>query len=94
MEIPGKEYFLLENRQKTKFDTHLPSSGLLIWHINENATSNEQEKRYRVTLIQADGKKHLEKGKNRGDAGDCYPGTTNNKHFDQTIETSVGFTCW
>jgi immune inhibitor A len=81
---PGKEYFLIENRQKSKFDKHLPSSGLLIWHINENITSNEDEKRYRVTLIQADGKKHLEKGKNRGDAGDCYPGTLNNKDFDHT----------
>ena len=79
---PGKEYFLIENRQKTKFDTHLPSSGLLIWHVDENMTSNENEKHYRVTLIQADDKKHLEKGKNRGDAGDCYPGTSNNKNFD------------
>jgi len=81
---PGQEYFLIENRQKTKFDKFLPSSGLLVWHIDENVTSNEDEKRYRVTLIQADNKKDLEKGKNRGDAGDCYPGTANNTKFDQT----------
>lgn len=79
---PGKEYFLVEHRTKTKFDKYMPSSGLLIWHINENISSNETEGRYRVTLIQADGKKHLEKGKNRGDAGDCYPGSSNNMNFD------------
>ena len=32
------EFFLIENRNKTSgatFDTHLPESGLLIWHIDE-----------------------------------------------------------
>jgi len=33
-----KEYFLVENRQKTGFDTDLNGDGLLIWHIKDNPT--------------------------------------------------------
>jgi len=42
IDIPGKlgkEYFLLENRNKLSgaiYDTHLPESGIVIWHIDEN----------------------------------------------------------
>ncbi|MEW6606087.1 MAG: M6 family metalloprotease domain-containing protein [bacterium] len=32
---PGKEYFLVENRQKVGFDSYLPGSGLLIYHVDE-----------------------------------------------------------
>jgi hypothetical protein len=41
IDIPGKmerEYFLIENRHKHSgavYDTHIPESGLLIWHIDE-----------------------------------------------------------
>jgi len=30
------EFFLVENRQKTGFDTYLPAAGMLIWHIDYN----------------------------------------------------------
>lgn len=79
----SNEYFLLEHRQKTGYDKFLPASGLLIWHINDNFSSNENEARYRVALIQADGKTDLEKGKNSGDTGDCFPGSSANKNFDK-----------
>jgi immune inhibitor A len=42
IDIPGKngkEYFLIENRNNklgTIYDTYLPDSGILIWHIDEN----------------------------------------------------------
>ena len=32
----GSEYFLLENRKKTGFDTSLPAEGLLIWRVIGN----------------------------------------------------------
>jgi immune inhibitor A len=40
--LPDKEYFLIENRQKIGFDRALPgdNGGILIWHINENFGSN------------------------------------------------------
>jgi immune inhibitor A len=81
---PGKEYFLLENRQKNHFDKYLPSGGLLIWHIDDAIAGNSNEAHYRVALMQADGKKDLEKANNRGDAGDPFPGTAAKKTFNKS----------
>ncbi|MDB5686552.1 MAG: family metalloprotease protein [Rhizorhabdus sp.] len=82
---PGKEYFLVENRQATgDFDVSLPGSGLLIWHVDENQTSNKDENHYWVALMQADGKRDMELNQNRGDGGDCYPGTSNNTSFNNS----------
>jgi immune inhibitor A len=81
---PGSEYFLVENRQQTRFDADLPGAGVLIWHIDEAITHNRDEAHYRVALMQADGKRDLENDANRGDGGDCYPGTSNNTSFTGT----------
>jgi immune inhibitor A len=81
---PGSEYFLVENRQQTGFDASLPASGLLIWHIDESVTSNTDESHYKVALMQADGKRHLELAANRGDKGDPFPGSTGNSSFTNT----------
>jgi M6 family metalloprotease-like protein len=98
------DYFLVENRQQVNFDEGLPSSGLLIWHIDEskattNNTDNAHEcypggptcttSHYRVALVQADNYWDLEKGYNRGDEGDPFPGTCYvishcNTSFDST----------
>lgn len=37
----NNEYYLLENRQKIKFDTEVPGSGLLIYHVHSNIGSSE-----------------------------------------------------
>jgi hypothetical protein len=85
------EYFLLENRQKTgsTFDAGLPSSGLLVWHIDEAKTNNDSAcapttagacsaTHYKVALLQADGNFSLETTTNNsGDSGDPFPGTSN-----------------
>ena len=80
----SKEYFLVENRQKADFDRNLPGDGLLVWHIDDAIDSNSNEIHPKVALIQADGKKDLENGSNRGDPGDPYPGAANNRLFDAT----------
>jgi immune inhibitor A len=83
----NREYFLLENRQKSDFDAELPGNGLLIWHIDESVADNTNEARYMVALEQADGERTLEKPPltgNRGDAGDPYPGSKNNRSFGPT----------
>ncbi|MFE2557890.1 M6 family metalloprotease domain-containing protein [Streptomyces sp. NPDC059352] len=77
----GKEYFLLENRQRTGYDASLPGDGLLIWHIDENQPNNKDENHYRVGLVQADNKRNLELNQNRGDDGDPYPGSSGNTTF-------------
>jgi immune inhibitor A len=76
------EHFLVENRQKARFDAQLPASGLLIWHIDDSTATNTDEAHYKVALEQADGKKDLEGNRNRGDGGDPYPGSASNRSFD------------
>jgi len=80
----GNEYFLIENRQRTGFDASLPGGGLLIWHIDDAQQTNRDENHYKVALMQADGRRDMEHGTNRGDAGDAYPGTSNNHTFNAT----------
>ena len=78
----GSEYFLVENRQKVGFDADLPGEGLLIWHIDDDISSNADEAHYKVACEQADGNNNLENGDNRGDDGDPFPGSSNNTTFD------------
>jgi immune inhibitor A len=80
----GNEYFLVENRQRTKYDQKLPGDGLLIWHIDESVAENSNEAHPKVKLMQADGLNQLESGANRGDAGDPYPGSANKTSFSNT----------
>ncbi|MEC7416443.1 MAG: M6 family metalloprotease domain-containing protein, partial [Candidatus Thermoplasmatota archaeon] len=83
--IPGnwsnsEEYFLLENRQQTRYDTYLPGEGLLIWHIDEDImfskwssnTVNNDEDHKGMDLEEADGNDDLDSGANRGDNGDPF----------------------
>lgn len=89
--MPGvNEYLLISNRQQTGWDTHLPGSGLAIWHIDEdriNATRNSntvnsEPTHYGTQLEQADNNNGLNNGTNRGDSGDLYPGNSNNTNFN------------
>jgi len=77
------QYFLLENRSTSGYDTGLPGSGLMIYHVDNSVyTSNENEwysghttsGHYLVALEQADGLFHLEKKLNTGDTNDPWPG--------------------
>jgi len=76
------EYFLVENRQRDRFDEHLPGDGLLIWHIDDSVPDNTDERHYMVALEQADGRRDLEDLTNNGDDGDAYPGSADNRGFD------------
>jgi immune inhibitor A len=77
----GSEYFLAENRTKKQFDQYLPGEGLLVYHIDDVMDGNSNELHYKVALLQADGKKHLEAGTNEGDEGDAWPGIARKKTF-------------
>jgi immune inhibitor A len=77
----GSEYFLLENRQRNRFDVSLPGEGLLVWHVDDTVADNNNPNRYKVALMQADGQRDLERGANRGNSGDPYPGSNNNTSF-------------
>ncbi|MFA6455992.1 MAG: M6 family metalloprotease domain-containing protein, partial [Bacteroidota bacterium] len=94
----GNQYFLMENRQQTGYDTYLPGNGLLIYHIDEAVTSDNQNEWYPghttsghflVALEQADGLYELEKSNNSGNTGDPFPGSTNARTFgDLTAPSS------
>jgi M6 family metalloprotease-like protein len=85
-------YFLIENRQKTGFDANLNGEGLLIYHIDENqsyglnamsgGTVNNDDNHKLVDIEEADGLDDLDLEHNRGDEGDTFPGTTNNRNFN------------
>jgi len=88
--FPRGEYLLIENRQPNGIES-LPQGGLAIWHIDEAASTSDSGgfrgqakwpgngKHYKVSLLQADGAYHLERGENFGDAGDLWRGDTNNE---------------
>jgi len=88
----GSEYFLVENRQKTGFDSYLDGEGLLIYHVDENVSNNNNEwypghttyGHYKIAFEQSDNNFNLEKGENTGDLGDPYPGYWNKRAFDDT----------
>ena len=57
--LPGDEYFLVENRQQVRFDVNLWNSGLLIWHVDNSVTTqNDDENHKLVDLESADGSRH------------------------------------
>jgi hypothetical protein len=94
------EFFMVENRQKTGFDSHLPGSGLLIYHVDVWETTNDNEwcpgdpggDHYKTALEQADGKFQLEGcfgfGQNQGDVYDPFPGFLDKRAFDDTTMPS------
>ncbi len=94
---PGNhnEYFLLENRQQTGWDSDIPGSGLLILHVDYSSeawaenTPNDDPSHQRMTWVAADneyqytlymGTKYFT---TEGAANDPYPYRTNNS-FSKT----------
>jgi len=81
---PGSEYFLLENRTRDGFDVDLHGEGLVIYHVDEGITNNQNETHKQVDVECEDqtGADHtvdtddldqgFSYGGNRGDAGDPF----------------------
>lgn len=83
------QYFLVENKYKTGFDSYLPGEGLLIWHVDDAVSGNQNDWHPNVFLEQADGRFDLQNDNNRGDNGDSYPGSSNVREFnDETVPDS------
>lgn len=89
------EYFLLENRQQAGWDKYLPGHGMLVWHIDYNASSwalntvNNTADHQRVDIVEADGV--LSEATIGGDA---FPGTMNVAELNDIktwATTSTGF---
>jgi M6 family metalloprotease-like protein len=90
---PGR-YYLVSNRERKRFDSKLPQSGLLIELINSttvdaglpNNKVNADPSDLGVRVVEADSKDELitPGGHNRGDSGDVFPGDSKNATFDKT----------
>lgn len=87
----SKEYFLVSNRQKKKFDNHLPGEGMIIEHCDDNQTNNSDENHYLVDIEQCDGLRHLNTNANSGDANDPFPCGGNNSLTDGTTPNSKAY---
>lgn len=74
----SNEYFMLECRNKSGWDTFLPGEGLTVWHIDYDRTAwntnsvNNDPTHQRIDLVEADGIHSA-----NGDSGDTFPGTRN-----------------
>ncbi len=84
------EFFLLENRQQTGWDTYLPGHGLLIWHVDfnqsvwdDNSVNNTASHMY-VELEKADGTSDSNEI-----SGWSFPGTSGNTSFTNTTKPSM-----
>lgn len=96
----GSEFFAVENRQVFGFDSYLPGSGLLVYHVDLEQPDNYNEwcpgcppvPHYRIALEQADGRFELEGcygfDESYGDNGDPFPGFENKRSFDETTTPS------
>lgn len=84
------EFFLLENRQQTGWDTYIPGHGMLVWHIDyddyvwtSNTVNNTPSHQY-VDIEEADG---TQSEYTRD--GDAFPGTGNNTSFTDNTRPNM-----
>jgi immune inhibitor A len=89
----SKQYFLLSNRRKLGFDSHIPGEGLLIEHVDENQGNNTDEMHYLCDVEQCDGRRDLNSNANSGDATDVFPsgGSTTGSFTVSTTPNSKAY---
>lgn len=87
------EFFLLENRQQTGWDTYIPGHGMLVWHVDfdeyvwqQNSVNNISSHQY-VDIEEADNRRS-----EYSRAGDAFPGTAGVTSF--TDDTSPSMRTW
>ena len=83
------EYFMLSNRQSRYgyFEAYLPTSGLLIWKVDESRPNNNDPSRRLAEIIQADGGRvdpGMPDSQIPGDASDVWPGSLDKQAFTPT----------
>lgn len=95
----SKEYFMLENRQKTKWDAELPGHGMLIFRVDSTNTQvwtyynsvNDYANHPYYELLRAGGLKY-EDGYRTGADSDPFPGT--NRVTTINNETTPNLKTW
>lgn len=83
----NNEYYLLENRQQKDFDKYVGGHGMLVTHVDYDAsvwnynTVNNTTNHQRCTIIHADNNDYTS---DAGLAGDPFPGTSSNHSLTDT----------
>ncbi len=79
LDSAGTESFVVEYRPRTGFDRHLPASGVLIYHWDEDGRrwpNPDSAQSYLFSVVEADANSTLQRthpqGGNRGEAGDAW----------------------
>lgn len=92
------EYYLLENRQQEGWDASLPGSGLMITHLDFNAsdwtknTVNATSSHRRYYLVCADNDPNYDaQTKTKTEMYDLYPAKGNNAFTDSTTPAATTF---
>ena len=87
------EFYLLENRQQSGWDTYIPGHGMIVWHVDfdqdiwdRNVVNTQRNHQY-VDLVEADGK-----ATSYTRNADPFPGHKNITQF--TAETSPALKSW
>ena len=88
----NKEYFILENRQQTRWDKYLPGHGMLIWRVDSTNTTVWRDNKVNCNpnhnyfeLIRA-------KNGNGASASDAFPGSGKVKKINN--ETTPSLKTW
>jgi len=103
---PWSEYFMAQNRKKEGVDSTIPTSDLLLWHVDASINKqgytlwdNSYTAHKLLRLMEADGLEEIELGPNHGaDTGDFYStgeslsptSTPNSNKYDGS---NPGITC-
>lgn len=86
------EFFLLENRQKTGWDSYLPGHGMLIYRINYDLTAwqynipNNDKDKMGVDIIEADG---IASSSSSNLAGDPFPGKDSIQSYIPVLRNGI-----
>jgi hypothetical protein len=87
------EFYLLENRQQTGWDTYIPNTGMLIWHIDgtqsvyKNNTVNNTKSHQYVDLVEANGR--AVNTSSTITKGWPWPGTSGKTEFTSTTSPAL-----
>jgi len=88
-----KEAYFIEARLRRDSNSlsswDLPGSGLAIWHIHTDGVNTLQDSIPLVALMQADGRKDLEKRVNRGDVTDLFRTGVNTRFNATTAPAAI-----
>ncbi|AJQ94979.1 putative Zn-dependent protease, contains TPR repeats [Gynuella sunshinyii YC6258] len=72
--LSNYETLYLEQRDGSSFDAGLRGSGMLISHVDNRKSNNDDEDHKLIDIESADGMFDLDNNRNSGDAGDPFPG--------------------